>query len=187
MPHDLLSHVATEFPASVVTIKQQFNQTTFSIRGRPNSSTPALSSYSIQCLNERTKTSTLPSQITGKYELDFPDSSSKRDNTLRNKLAAHFTNESTRSREISNSFTNLSEDRSSINTAATTTPGSKTFEDLRSKRKEGSANCWDPKRGTDVVQESTPIGDELSPKIESKFNITPQHKLLSEIIPKARR
>ena len=77
------------FPASVVTIKQQFNQTTFSIRGRPNSSTPALSSYSIQCLNERTKTSTLPSQITGKYELDFPDSSSKRDNTLRNKLAAH--------------------------------------------------------------------------------------------------
>ena len=187
MPHDLLSHVATSFslhrssPSSNNSTKRRL-----ALEDDPTVLPPALSSYSIQCLNERTKTSTLPSQITGKYELDFPDSSSKRDNTLRNKLAAHFTNESTRSREISNSFTNLSEDRSSINTAATTTPGSKTFEDLRSKRKRRFGKLLGPpKRGTDFVQESTPIGDELSPKIESKFNITPQHKLLSEIIPKA--
>ena len=77
MPHDLLSHVATSFSRIGRHHQATIQQTTFSIRGRPNSSTPALSSYSM-CLNERTKTSTLPSQITGKYELDFPDSSSKR-------------------------------------------------------------------------------------------------------------
>lgn len=47
---------------------------------------PALSSYSIALLNERTKQ--LPSQITGIYEFDFPNSRSK--NNLKNKLSVHF-------------------------------------------------------------------------------------------------
>ncbi|CAX40384.1 serine/threonine-protein kinase, putative [Candida dubliniensis CD36] len=187
MPHDSLSHVATSFsshrssPSSNSSTKRRL-----ALEDDPTVLPPALSSYSIQCLNERTKTSTLPSQITGKYELDFPDSNNKRDNTLRNKLAAHFTNESTRSREISNSFTNLSEDRSSINTAPTTTPGSKTFEDLRSKRKRRfGKSLGPPKRGIDIAQESTPVGDKSSSENESKSNLTPQLKPLNEIKPKA--
>lgn len=47
---------------------------------------PALSSYSIALLNERTKQ--LPSHITGIYEFDFPNSRSK--NNLKNKLSVHF-------------------------------------------------------------------------------------------------
>lgn len=47
---------------------------------------PALSSYSIALLNEKTKQ--LPSHITGIYEFDFPNSRSK--NNLKSKLSVHF-------------------------------------------------------------------------------------------------
>lgn len=64
---------------------------------------PALSSYGIQCFNERSKSSTNRNKVTGKYELDFPEAN-KRDNTLRNKLAVHLTNNDS-SLEISKSLT----------------------------------------------------------------------------------
>lgn len=47
---------------------------------------PALSSYSIALLNERTKQ--IPSQVTGIYEFDFPNSKPR--NNLKNKLSVHF-------------------------------------------------------------------------------------------------
>ncbi|KAG2732356.1 hypothetical protein G9P44_004773 [Scheffersomyces stipitis] len=52
---------------------------------------PALSSYSIALLNDRTKNSpsTTTSNVTGIYELDFPESA-KRVDQLKNRLSVHF-------------------------------------------------------------------------------------------------
>lgn len=53
---------------------------------------PALSSYSIALLNEKTTstnpTTKVPAEITGIYDLDFPDTKSR--NKLKDKLAVHF-------------------------------------------------------------------------------------------------
>ncbi|MCP8718516.1 MAG: protein kinase [Asgard group archaeon] len=96
---------------------------------------PALSSYGIQCFNERSKSSTNRNKVTGKYELDFPEAN-KRDNTLRNKLAVHLTNNDS-SLEISKSLTHLTNDRMTgitSATSATTAPEVKTPSEIRVKR-----------------------------------------------------
>ncbi|RCK65923.1 Serine/threonine-protein kinase MPS1 [Candida viswanathii] len=96
---------------------------------------PALSAYGIQCFNERSKSSANRTKVTGKYELDFPDAN-KRDNTLRNKLAVHLTNNDS-SLEISKSLTHLTNDRLSAvtsGTSATTAPDVKTPSEARVKR-----------------------------------------------------
>lgn len=67
---------------------------------------PALSSYSIALLNERgnsdqsNNSSQPPKQITGIYNLDFPDNDISR-NKLKNKLSVHF-NENSRHRQLNN-------------------------------------------------------------------------------------
>ncbi|CCE86770.1 Piso0_005282 [Millerozyma farinosa CBS 7064] len=59
---------------------------------------PALSSYSIALLNE--KSNNTPSKVTGIYELDFPDSM-RHKNNLKSRLSVHFKDSIPRDKELS--------------------------------------------------------------------------------------
>ncbi|KAL6449810.1 MPS1 Serine/threonine-protein kinase MPS1 [Candida maltosa Xu316] len=128
---------------------------------------PALSSYSIQFLNDGPPTSsTLPTQVTGKYELDFPEQS-KRDNTLRNKLAARFSNSSP---EPSRSITNSSENKLTANTLGTTAPRNLGRARRANEQEELSSNI-------DTLQDSPMNEDNIVPTLE-KFS--PQENKLTK-------